>query len=122
MENPRDTKKENALLWFIKIFAGFMLLGVLGLHFVVNHLVAPEGLLSYADVVLYYQNPWVVGMEIGFLIVVVIHALLGLRSILLDLNLSSRSLRVVNYFFLIVGAIAIVYGIWLALEIAGRSV
>jgi succinate dehydrogenase hydrophobic anchor subunit len=102
--------REGVWLWLLKIVAGLLVFVVLGIHLVVNHMTAPEGLLTYSDVVRYYQNPIIVAMEISFLVVVVTHALVGLRSIILDLNL-----------FTIAGASAIIYGTWLALVIAQRS-
>lgn len=113
--------REGAFLWLIKILAGLSIVIVLGIHFWVNHLAAPEGLLNYADVIRYYQNPWVVTMEIFFLISVVTHALIGIRSILLDLNPSDSVLSIINTILLIVGVGAITYGIWLAFEIANRG-
>lgn len=120
MTNYPAMQKENAVLWMVKVIAGALLLGVLGLHLVVNHLTAPEGLLSYADVVRYFQNPLVVAMEITFLVIVITHALIGLRSILLDLKPSAGVLRLVDGLFIIVGIVGIVYGTWLALTIASR--
>ena len=112
---------ENSWLWFVKTFAGLFIVILLGVHFVVNHAVAPGGLLSYADVVRYYQNPLVVVMEIAFLIFVVGHALLGLRSILIDLKPSHRLLRGADWMCAVAGISAVAYGIWLALTIAGRG-
>ena len=83
--------REGAWLWLYKIVAGLFIVVLLGVHFIVNHLVAPEGLLSYNDVVRYYTNPIVPVMEIAFLIFVISHALVGLRSILLDLNPSDKA-------------------------------
>lgn len=111
---------EGSGRWLIKIGAGILIVFLLGIHFVVNHLAAPGGLLTYADVVAYYQHPVVVIMEIVFLTVVIIHSFLGLRSILLDLNPSAAVLRVANGVLTLAGAGAIVYGIWLALTIASR--
>ncbi len=119
--NPSAPKtREGAWLWLLKIAAGLLIIVVLGVHFVVNHVAAPEGLLSYRDVVLYFQNPWVVAMEISFLVLVVTHSLVGLRSILLDLNPSAKVLTAANYLFILLGGTAIIYGIWLALTIANQ--
>ena len=114
-------RREGAFLWLYKIVAGLLIVVVLGIHFVVNHMVAPGGLLSYADVIRYFQNPWVVAMEIAFLVFVVSHSLIGLRSILLDLNPSQAVLKTANAVLLILGAGAILYGIWLALTIANQT-
>ncbi|MRR30126.1 hypothetical protein EG834_07355 [bacterium] len=109
---------EGSGRWLIKIIAGLFIVIFLGIHFVVNHLVAPGGLLTYADVVAYYQHPIIVLMELTFLVVVITHAFLGLRSILLDLNPSTLVLRLANAILVIVGAAAVIYGAWLAITIA----
>jgi len=121
ISTPKPKAREGVWLWMFKIFAGLMIVVLLGIHFVVNHLVAPTGLLSYADVIAYYQNPIIPVMEILFLVFVVSHALVGLRSILLDLNPSDRVLRAADGVLIVVGAAAILYGIWLALVIASKG-
>ncbi|MEA4906989.1 MAG: hypothetical protein GYA17_05755 [Chloroflexi bacterium] len=109
---------ETTGLWLAKIVSGLLIIIILCIHFVVNHLVAEEGLLSFQDVVRYYQNPIVVVMEVAFLLFVVSHSLLGVRSILLDLKPSRTVLTVANWFLMFVGVGAIAYGIWLALTVA----
>lgn len=119
---PSSPKKyEGAGRWLLKILTGLFIVVFLGIHFIVNHLVAPEGLLTYSDVVKYYQNPIIVIMEISFLIMVVVHSFLGLRAILLDLNPSPRVLKTANYVLMVIGTAAVVYGTWLALTIASRG-
>ncbi len=105
--------REGFGLWLYKIIAGVLIVLLLGLHFIINHMVAPQGLLSWSDVVAYYQNPIIPIIEVIFLIVVVSHALIGLRSIILDLNPSARLLRLLDGLFVVVGLASIVYGIWL---------
>jgi succinate dehydrogenase / fumarate reductase membrane anchor subunit len=104
---------EAVASWLIKLFSGALVIIVLTVHFLVNHILAPNGLLSYKEVVDYYQNPIVPIMEAIFLIVVVSHSLLGLRGILLDLNPSRSILRILDTGLVIVGVVAVVYGIWL---------
>jgi succinate dehydrogenase / fumarate reductase membrane anchor subunit len=121
LDTPSVPKpREGTWLWLFKIAAGLLIVLLLGLHFVINHLVAPTGLLTYADVVAYYKVPIVPVVEVIFLVFVVSHALVGLRSILLDLNPSDRLLKAVDVLFWLVGAVSIVYGIWLVIEIASR--
>ena len=108
-------------MWLAKIITGLLIIVILVIHFIVNHLEAETGLLSYADVVKYYQNPVIVVMEIAFLIFVVSHALMGVRSVILDLKPSRSFLRVLDGVFVLAGAGAMVYGIWLALTIASRG-
>ncbi|HWQ04506.1 MAG TPA: hypothetical protein VN452_04045 [Longilinea sp.] len=117
--NPKP--QEGAWLWLIKIVAGLLIVVIMGIHFWVNHLVAPGGLLSYADVLAYYQNPAIIVMEILFLIFVVSHAFLGVRSIILDVNPTKVVLRWVNRGLLFLGTAAILYGIWLALFISAKG-
>jgi succinate dehydrogenase / fumarate reductase membrane anchor subunit len=74
----------------LKIFSGGLVLVLLVVHFLVNHYLAPEGLLSHAEVVQYYQNPIVPIMEGIFLFVVLSHALIGLRGIIMDLNRANQ--------------------------------
>ncbi len=112
---------ESFWLWLYKIVAGGVILILLGVHFVVNHLVAPGGLLNYNDVLRYYIHPIVPIMEIAFLIFVISHALVGLRSIVLDLNPPVRLLKVLDVVFIAAGVIFSVYGIWLVLLIVQRG-
>jgi len=121
MYNSHPKPQEGAWLWLLKIVAGLLIVFIMGIHFWVNHLVAPDGLLSYADVLAYFQNPAIIVMEIFFLIFVISHAFLGLRSIILDLNPSEAVLRWVNRGLLIAGTLAILYGIWLALFISAKG-
>ncbi len=122
IETPSVPKaREGTWLWLYKIVAGGVIVILLGVHFIVNHLVAPQGLLTYQDVLRYYTNPIVPIMEIAFLIFVISHALIGLRSIILDLNPSGKLLRVIDIVFVAAGVIFSVYGIWLVMVIVQRG-
>jgi succinate dehydrogenase hydrophobic anchor subunit len=106
--------------WIAQLGLGALLIILLGVHLVVNHLVAPQGLLTYADIVDYYDIPGIVFMEALFLVVVTSHSLLGLHSILLDLNLRPSLTRTLTWLLIILGAAAIIYGTRLLLAIAAR--
>jgi succinate dehydrogenase / fumarate reductase membrane anchor subunit len=123
MINTKSAPKagENTWLWLLKILTGALIVILMFVHFIVNHLVAEGALMTYADVIAYFSNPGIVLMEIIFLIVVVSHALIGVRSIILDLNPSRKLISVTDWIFVVVGVVSIGYGIWLALEIASRS-
>lgn len=108
---PAPKPGENTWLWLFKIASGVLIVVILIFHLVVNHFVAPEGLLSYADIVAYYQNPLVPLMEGIFLVLVVGHSLTGLRSILLDLNPSRSVLRVADVVLALLGTAALVSGL-----------
>jgi len=115
-------KGETFGLWFIKMITGPLLVILLIIHMIINHLVAEGGLLTYADVVEYFNNPWIVIMEVTFLTTVTTHALLGLRGIILDMNPSRSILNTLNWVLGLAGVGVVVYGVWLALTIASHSV
>jgi succinate dehydrogenase hydrophobic anchor subunit len=111
---------ENTWTWLIKIITGPLLLLVLGLHLTVNHYLGSmsSGLMTYDDVIRYFQNPIIVAIEILFLVTVITHSLLGLHGILLDLHPPRKLLIISTWLHVILGISAIGYGIWLALTIA----
>jgi succinate dehydrogenase / fumarate reductase membrane anchor subunit len=118
--NTASTPKsgENVWIWLIKILTGPLLFVLLGIHLIVNHLLGKEGVLRYAEVIAYYQNPIIPIMEILFLATVVTHSLIGLRSIILDLKPSRSTLKILDLLFLLAGISAFIYGTRLILIIA----
>lgn len=114
---------ETTWLWLVKIVTGPLLLLVLGLHFTVNHYLGSlsSGLMTYDDIIRYFQNPIIPAIEILFLITVVTHSLIGLRGIVLDMNPSRQVLSAVTWFLSLLGVASVVYGIWLALTIAAKG-
>jgi succinate dehydrogenase / fumarate reductase membrane anchor subunit len=114
---------ENTWTWLLKITTGPLLLLVLILHFTVNHYLGSmsSGLMTYADVIRYFQNPIIVGIEILFLVTVVTHSLLGFHGILLDMHPPRNLLVLSTWLHIFVGISAVVYGIWLALTIASQG-
>jgi len=77
--------------------------------------------LTYAEVLKYYQNPIIPIMEILFVAFVVSHSLIGLRGIILDLKPSRSLLTAINWVFTAVGALAIIYGVWLILTLVAKG-
>ncbi len=114
---------EGSGLWLLKIVSGLLVIIILVVHLTVNHMLGSMGgLLTYEEVVRYYaSHPIIPIMEILFVIFVVSHALLGLRSIVLDLKPSRKSLRTINWILLVVGAGFILYGITLVMVIVNRG-
>jgi succinate dehydrogenase hydrophobic anchor subunit len=114
---------ENTWIWLIKIITGPLLLIVLGLHLAVNHYLGTmtSGLMTYRDIIAYYQNPIIPTIEIVFLVTVVTHCLIGLRGIILDLNPSRNVLSIVTWLLVILGVSSVGYGIWLAVAIASQG-
>ncbi len=117
----KPKSREGVGLWLAKIIAGLLIVIVMSIHFVINHAVVPGGLLTYDDVLNYYAVWFVPIMEGIFLFVVVLHSLLGLRSIILDLNPSVKLAKRLDILLLLVGIVAMVYGVWLLIVISGRS-
>lgn len=114
---------ETSWIWLVKIVTGPLLILVLILHMIVNHFVGslPTGLMTYEDIVHYYQNPIIPAIEILFLVTVVTHSLIGLRGIILDMNPSRTVLKAVTWLLSLLGVFAVVYGIWLAITIASKG-
>ena len=96
---------ETAWLWLVKIITGPLLVVILALHLIVNHYLgsAHSGLMSYADIIAYYQNPIIPAIEILFVITVVTHSLIGLRGILLDMNPTRTVLTLVTWVLALLG-------------------
>ena len=109
--------QESGWMWLFKILTGLLIVALITVHFIVNHLISSEGLLSYEEIVIYYKNWFVPIMEIGFLLFAITHSLLGIRSIVLDLNPPPKRLRLVTLALILIGVGFITYGIWLVLEI-----
>ena len=111
---------ENTWIWLIKIATGPLLVLVIILHFTVNHYMGSmsSGLMTYDDIIAYYQNPIIPIIEIVFLATVVTHSLIGLRGIILDMNPSRKVLSIVNWLLVILGVFSVGYGIWLVFAIA----
>lgn len=116
-----EDKPQNSpgtLRWFTQAGLGILLVILLSVHLIVNHLVAPQGLLSYTDVIHYYDVPGIPLLEVLFLIVVVAHCLLGLHSILLDLKPPVKIKIALIWLLYILGVTVAVYGIRLTWVIA----
>jgi succinate dehydrogenase / fumarate reductase membrane anchor subunit len=114
---------ENTWIWLIKIATGPLLVLVIILHFAVNHYMGSmsSGLMTYDDIIAYYQNPIIPTIEIVFLATVVTHCLIGLRGIILDMNPSRKVLSFVTWLLVVLGVFSVGYGIWLALAIASQG-
>ena len=109
MEN-KLRNSAGTLRWFTQAGLGILLIVLLSVHLLVNHWIAPQGLLSHADVVRYYDVPGIALMEILFLVIVTSHCLLGLHSILLDMNLSSNIKIALTWLLVVLGITVVIYG------------
>jgi succinate dehydrogenase hydrophobic anchor subunit len=109
-------KKANraATVWITQVLTGLLLIAILTLHMISHHFVVEGGLRDYQQVLDYVQNPLVFVLELVFIIIATAHALLGVRAVILDIGLSEGAKRTLNWVLAILGAITLVYGIWLA--------
>ena len=105
---PRPTRA-----WVWQAATGTALTGLLGLHLIANHFVVSGGLRGFSDVVAYLRNPLILTLEVLFVVVVVTHAMLGVRAVLLDLGLSRRLEILVNRGLAVVGIATVGYAFWL---------
>ncbi len=117
LEQMAARRDRSGTLWLIQAFSGLLLVAILGLHMIVHHYVVEGGLRNFQQVMDYVGNPLVTLVEIVFVIVAVVHALLGVRAIFMDMRPGPRALRAINWGLGIFGAVAIVYGVYLALAL-----
>ena len=111
-----QTERAGAL-WLVQAISGLLLVLLLLLHIIAHHFVVEGGLRTFQDVIAYISNPVIFLMEVVFLTVVTVHAMLGLRAIVLDLSPGKRALQIADITLGVVGAGALVYGIWLAVSL-----
>ena len=109
--------------WWWTALTGAALLLLLTVHMVAHHFVVDEigGLRSYEQVLDYIANPVIFTLEIFFLIVVTIHALLGLRGVLFDLGIGVRARRRTDLLLWLLGLVTVGYGFFLLGTLASRA-
>jgi succinate dehydrogenase hydrophobic anchor subunit len=120
MDNRFADRPAPSSAWMWQAATGVALLVLLAIHMIAQHFVVDTegGLRNHADVVAYIGNPLVFAIEALFLVVVTIHALLGVRAILFDFGLSARAEARVTRALQILGGVTVAYGIWLLVAIA----
>jgi len=129
MEVPRAAGREEAAAgsrsttWRWTALSGVALLVLVTVHMLANHLVVEQvgGLRTYRQVLEYIGNPVIFVIESLFLIVVTAHAMLGLRSVLLDFGLSPATKHVLDRGLVALGVITVAYGVVLIGVLASRA-
>ena len=113
----------SARVWHWTAGSGMALVALATLHIVAQHFVVHQkgGLRTYAEVLSYISNPVIFVLEASFLFAVTIHAMLGIRGILHDRDLSSRGARRLDVVLWVVGAVTVAYGMGLLITLAARS-
>lgn len=110
----RAVEKKRSGTWIWQALTGVVLVILLSLHMIVHHFVVEGGLRDYQEVLAYVGNPLIVAIEVVFLAVVTYHALVGVRAILFDLNLSERSKTWITRLLVVLGAVLLAWGVFLA--------
>ncbi len=117
LDSMAANRDRSGSLWLLQALTGILLVALLGIHMIVHHFVVEGGLRDYQQVMEYVANPVVTIMEIAFVISATVHALLGVRAILMDMRPGPGALRAINWGLGAFGAIAIIYGTYLAIAL-----
>jgi succinate dehydrogenase hydrophobic anchor subunit len=109
--------------WWWTVGTGAALLVLMAVHIVANHFVVDEvgGLRTYHQVLQYLSHPIILVTESLLLVVVTIHAMLGVRGILLDVDMPARTRRRVDRGLWALGGVTVAYGLFLLLTLAARA-
>jgi succinate dehydrogenase hydrophobic anchor subunit len=113
----------SARLWHWTAGSGMALVALATMHIVAQHFIVHQkgGLRTYAEVLSYISNPIIFVLEAGFLLAVTIHAMLGIRGILHDRDLSAAAQRRLDIALWTLGTLTIGYGTALLIILAARS-
>lgn len=109
--------------WRLTTFTGVALLGLLLVHMVGHHFVVGSvgGLRDYEQVLDYIAHPVIFTIESFFLLFVTIHAMLGLRAVLIDLDPAPRWRRAIDVGAVVLGLATLAYGYFLIGTLASRA-
>jgi succinate dehydrogenase hydrophobic anchor subunit len=110
-------------VWHWTAGSGLALVLLTTMHIVAQHFIVHQkgGLRTYGEVLSYISNPVIFVLEAGFLVAVAIHAMLGVRSVVHDLDLSARGVRRLDTALWVIGTLTVVYGMGLLITLAARS-
>jgi succinate dehydrogenase hydrophobic anchor subunit len=113
----------STTLWWWTVGTGVALVVLVTVHMVAHHFVVNEvgGLRTYREVLEYIGNPLILTVECLLLVAVTIHAMLGVRSVLFDLDLKSRARRRVDLVLWALGGTTVAYGFVLLGVLAWRA-
>jgi succinate dehydrogenase hydrophobic anchor subunit len=126
-ERPRLLRarpgNRTARVWRWTIGSGIALVVLAAVHMIAQHFVVSSegGLRTYHQVLDYIANPIIFVVESGFLFAVAIHAMLGLRGILLDLDPGPRVRRWIDPGLWVLGTLTVGYGLVLLIVLAVRA-
>lgn len=113
----------SSRVWWWTVGTGAALLVLALVHIIAHHFIVdePGGLRTYHQVLEYIGHPVILPLEAVFLVTVTIHAMLGLRGVLLDLGPGPRARRRLDRVLWAVGTTTVVYGLVLLVTLASRA-
>src|SRR4029077_4171928 len=119
----RGPGRRSSRGWGLTTITGLALLVLVKIHMVANHFVIESvgGLRSYDQVLRYISTPVIFVLEAIFLVVVTIHAMLGLRGVLLDLDPGPAVRRWIDRGLIALGVLTVAYGATLIGVLASRA-
>jgi succinate dehydrogenase hydrophobic anchor subunit len=122
-ERARGYGTRSARVWWWTVGTGSALLVLVTVHMVAHHFVVDElgGLRTYDQVLDYVGNPLILAIEALLLLTVTIHAMLGVRSVLLDFDWGPRARRLVDAGLWLLGVLTVLYGYVLLAVLAWRA-
>jgi succinate dehydrogenase hydrophobic anchor subunit len=109
--------------WRWTVGSGIALVVLAAVHMVAQHFVVDSegGLRTYQQVLDYIANPIIFVVESGFVLAVTIHAMLGLRGILLDLDPGPRARVWIDRGLWMLGILTVGYAFALLITLAIRA-
>lgn len=115
---PAERHRGGSTAWLLQVTSGLLLIFLLGAHIVAEHFIVKGGLRDYGQVVSYLANPAVLAIECAFVVVLIWHAMLGLRAVLFDFGAGQRGQALITRAVIAVGVITAAYSFWLIAAIA----
>jgi succinate dehydrogenase hydrophobic anchor subunit len=118
-----ERRGRQTLVWRATASTGVALVALITAHMFAHHFVVQGtgGLRSYQQVLEYVANPLIFTIELLFLVVVSVHAMLGLRSVLFDLATGARARAWISRGLVVLGAVTVAYGVALVVTLASRA-
>lgn len=119
MQQIEKKQPRQSLAWIGQAVSGILLIIIVLLHMIFHHF--QEGLLSVNQVIAHVSNPAIFILELIFVFVVTYHALVGIRAVIFDLQLSDAARRRISTALTVLGVVTVIYGVILAFLIRSQS-
>ena len=113
----------QTLVWRATAFSGVALIVLITVHMVAapDVVEGTRGPPPKPPVLEYVANPAIFTIELLFLVVVTVHAMLGLRSVLFDLATGERARVWISRALVVLGVVTAAYGVALIVTLASRA-